>query len=66
MQRRDVVYDFDRYSTIPISAKRKFSSSFDIRPEPPASVPGATISYKQSISGTLNKARTRIVGTARS
>jgi len=59
-------YDFDAYVKIPISAARKFSSSFDDPPEPLASQPGATISYKQSISGTLNKAGTRIVGTARS
>ena len=59
-------YDFDAYTKIPISAARKFSSSFEDPPEPIASQPGATISYKQSISGTLNKARTRIVGTARS
>ena len=61
----DVLYDFDRYRAVPIGANRKFSSSFDTGPQADPTTPGATFAYSGTIDGMVNKAKTKIVGTAR-
>lgn len=62
----DTTYDYDRYEAIPVGANRKFSYQFKSGPQPVASTPGATYSYTMSFTGLVNKAGTRIIGTARS
>jgi len=62
----DVVFDYDRYAAIPIGANRKFSFQYQSQPQPSPTTPGATFSYTMSFTGMVNKARTRIIGTARS
>ncbi|MEA2217934.1 MAG: hypothetical protein QOJ35_560 [Solirubrobacteraceae bacterium] len=62
----DVTYDYDSYVAIPIGANRKFSYRYESAPRPSTTTPGATVSYTESINGTLSKSGTRIVGTARS
>ena len=59
-------YDYDLYAAIPIGANRKFSWKYDSGPQASTTTPGATYSYKESFSGTINKAGTKIVGTVRS
>jgi hypothetical protein len=60
-----ISYDYDVFEKLPVSATRKFSYSYDSGPKADPALPGATFAYTQSISGTLNKAGTKIVGTAR-
>jgi hypothetical protein len=62
----DSFYDYDLYAAIPVGANRKFSWSYDSGPQASTTTPGATFSYKESFTGTINKAGTRIVGTVRS
>ena len=62
----DTIYDYDLYRAIPVGANRKFSYSFDSGPQASTSTPGATFSYAGSFKGTVNKAGTKIVGTAKS
>jgi hypothetical protein len=59
-------YDYDLYQAIPISANRKFEYRYDSGAQPSATTPGATFAYTETIAGTLNKAGTKIVGTAKS
>jgi hypothetical protein len=59
-------YDYDLFDPIRIGADRSFKYHYDSPAEPSTAVPGTTYTYSQSISGTMNKARTKIVGTARS
>ena len=61
----DTVYDYDVYRAIPVGANRKFSYSYDTGPQASTTTPGATFSYTGSFDGTVNKAGTKIVGTAR-
>lgn len=56
--------DFDGFRAIPITAARTFTSSFDTGVVPGGET-GTTIRYTGHIDGRINKARTRIVGTAR-
>lgn len=63
----DEFFDYDLFrDPIRIAADRTFKYRYDSPPEPSTLVPGTTYSWAHSISGTLNKARTKIVGTARS
>jgi hypothetical protein len=62
----DSFYNYDVYAAIPISANRKFSWTYDSGPQASTTTPGATFSYKESFTGTINKARTKIVGSVRS
>ena len=61
----DSFYDYDYFDAIPIGADRKFSYHYESAPQPSTQTPGATYTYSVSIAGMLNKAGTRIVGTAR-
>ncbi len=61
----DTFYDFDGYQDIPISASRKFSYQYNSGPQASTATPGVTVTLTHSFSGLLNKAATRIVGTAR-
>lgn len=62
----DTTYDYDLYRAIPVAANRKFSYSLDSGPQASTATPGATFSITQSFKGTVNKAGTKIVGTAKS
>ena len=62
----DVLYDYDQFAAIPISANRTFKFSRDSGPIADAMTPGATYRYTQAFNGTVNKAGTKIVGTAKS
>ena len=63
----DKFYDYAvYYDPMRIAADRSFKYSFQSAPQPSTAVPGTTYTYTESFSGKLNKARTKIVGTARS
>jgi hypothetical protein len=49
-----------------LGTNRSFRYSYESGPQPSTTVPGTTYSYTESFSGRMNKARTKIVGTARS
>jgi hypothetical protein len=61
----DTDFDYDQYVKLPINAQRKFSYSYTSGTQASTTVPGATFSYTQAFSGTMNKLGTKIVGTAR-
>ena len=63
----DKFYDYDLYfDPMRIGADRSFQYSYDSGPQSSTTVPGTTYSRTESFSGKMNKARTKIVGTARS
>jgi len=62
----DVLYSYDTFEAIPISANRTFKSSRDSGPIADPKTPGATYRYTQALNGSVNKAGTKIVGTAKS
>lgn len=59
-------YDYDAYDAIPIGANRQFNYQYDSGPQANPKTPGAMFAYTESFSGMLNKAGTKIIGTARS
>lgn len=61
----DSGFDYDGFKAIRIAADRSFKASYDSGPRPDPGTPGATLTYRSSISGKLNKLGTKIVGTAR-
>jgi len=58
----DSFTDFASFKALPISKTRKFKSSFDTGVLPNPSDPGGTIQLTESITGKLNKRRTKITG----
>jgi hypothetical protein len=62
----DIDFDYDLFEKLPINAQRKFNYTYSSGTQASTTVPGATFSYTQAFSGTLNKLGTKIVGTARS
>jgi hypothetical protein len=58
-------YDYDLYEKLPISAQRKFSYTYSSGTQASTTTPGATYSYTQALSGTVNALGTKIIGTAR-
>ena len=61
----DTTYDYSLYEGIPVGANRKFSYHYESAPQASKTIPGATFSYTEAFSGSLNKAGTKIVGTGR-
>jgi hypothetical protein len=57
--------DFDAFRSIPISSAGTFRSSYDSGARPSAEFPGATARFTGTVEGRVNRARTRIAGTAR-
>ncbi len=57
--------DFEAFRAIPISAAGAFRSAYDSGPRSSTEAPGVTFRFTGVVEGKLNKARTRIVGTAR-
>ncbi len=62
----DTYFDYDRLAAIPIAANRTFSYRWSTPPRADPETPGATYSYAGTLSGVVNKAGTKIVGSARS
>jgi hypothetical protein len=54
--------DYEEFTKIPVSAKGKFSASYDTGTFQDGS---ATVRYAASFTGKLNKRRSRITGTVR-
>ena len=52
----------EEFTRIPVSARRKFSKSYDTGDYQDGS---ATVRYAASLTGTVNKRRSRIIGTVR-
>jgi hypothetical protein len=62
----DTTYDYDRFVAIPIAANRTFNYHYESGPQAMPATPGASFSYTNTLSGVVNKAGTRIIGSARS
>jgi hypothetical protein len=56
---------YDVLAPFPIAANRTFRARFDSGPQTSPKYPGLVVQTKISISGAINKSRSRIVGTAR-
>jgi len=57
--------DFDSLKALPISATRKFKASFDSGVLPDPLDPGGAFQVTDSITGKVNRSRTKITGTVR-
>jgi hypothetical protein len=56
-------YNWDGNQAIPLSAAGKFNTSYDSGPRTDPKFPGETTQLVTAMSGAVNKAGTRIVGT---